>query len=126
MSFHAVQEDVRKNLANSAERTGLFQLYDKLQAIKDGRLPPALSARYDGVQHFFPVILLYDQIQFANADSVLGNLLQSELRGSGISNFSYQIWHIEELEDLLHLVPNNELVGWFARNSAIRQSARGT
>lgn len=109
-SVEAILCDVRKNIANSEDRSGLFQLYDKMEAIKSNRLPPPVADRYKGVQQFFPIVLLYDQIQHANADRVLGNLLRSELRRHGVEGFSFQIWHIEEVEDLLSLVPANNFV----------------
>lgn len=109
-SVEAVLCDVRKNIVNSEDRSGLFQLYDKIEAIRSNRLPRPLAERYKGVQQFLPILLLYDQIQHANADRVLGNLLRSELRKHGIEDFSFQIWHIEEVEDLLSLVSSSRFV----------------
>jgi hypothetical protein len=109
-SVDAIRRDIHKNLVNSKERAGLFQLYDKIHAIKSQQLPAALTERYKGVQYFFPVILLYDYIQHANADQVLGNLLRSELSHHGIVNFDFQIWHIEELEDLLGTISADDLL----------------
>jgi hypothetical protein len=88
----------------------LFQLYEKLQAIKGGKLPSPFKERYSQITAWYPVVILYDQIQHANARKVLRNLLDSVLHKAGIVNFNYQIWHVEELENLLDLVPEADLV----------------
>jgi hypothetical protein len=103
--------DIRKNLANSANRKGLFQLYDKIENIRNGNLPPQLNARYAAVKKFYPVVLLHDEIWFANRPETLKNLIDTELRNNGIDNFIYQIWHIEELEILLNVAAKNEILG---------------
>jgi hypothetical protein len=113
-----LQTDIRKNLANPKDRSGLFQLYDKLQAIKEKRLPSALMARYAPAKEFYPVIILYDRIQFANTPAVLGNLLQGELRAAGITGFDFQIWHIEEVENLCELLPRDEFIRVVAKKFA--------
>jgi hypothetical protein len=104
--------DIRKNLANSERGKGLFQLHGKIAAIKDDggkRLPEPLMARYRAVKKFFPVIVLYDQILFANTPVTLKNLIDAELRTNGINDFEYQIWHVEELEVLLKTIPKDEI-----------------
>ncbi len=103
-----VSDDLAKNLVG--EGKGLFQLHKKLQAIKKGHLPPTLKERYANITTWYPVVILYDQIQHANKKPVLGNILDSALRKAGIADFDYQIWHIEELENLLELVPEGDLV----------------
>ncbi len=103
-----VSDDLAKNLVG--EGKGLFQLHQKLQAIKKGHLPRTLKERYANITTWYPVVILYDQIQHANKKSVLGNILDSALRRAGIADFDYQIWHIEELENLLELVPEGDLV----------------
>lgn len=65
-SLEDIRTDLKKNLANPKHRSGLFQLHDKIEAIKSGKLPPALAGKYVPIKEFFPVLLLYDQIQFAN------------------------------------------------------------
>ena len=69
----AVKSDLAKNLAG--EGKGLFQLYEKLQAIKGGKLPSPFKERYSQITAWYPVVILYDQIQHANARKVLRNLL---------------------------------------------------
>jgi len=101
--------DIRKNLANAEKRKGLFQLHDKIENIRNGQLPTALQAKYSSIQSFYPVLLLHDEIWFANRPETLKNLIDAELAAHGIHNFDYQIWHIEELELLLKAVPKDEL-----------------
>ena len=103
-----VSDDLAKNLVG--EGKGLFQLHEKLQAVKKGDLPATLRERYSHITTWYPVVILYDQIQHGNSKPVLGNLLDSALRDAGIANFDYQIWHIEELENLLELVPEADLI----------------
>jgi len=109
-SLSEVQADIRKNLANREDRSGVFQLYDKLKAIKEKRLPPALMARYSAAKEFYPVIILYDRIQHGNAPQVLGNIIKKELDCEGIASFDFQIWHIEEVENLCELLPAEEFI----------------
>jgi len=104
-----IANDIRKNLANAEKGKGLFQLYDKINAIKAGSLPKALQDKYANVTNYFPVLLLHDEIWFANRPEVMKNLINEELRVHGISSFSYQIWHVEELERLLMTVPREQL-----------------
>lgn len=109
-SLSEVQADIRKTLANSEDRSGLFQLYDKLKAIKEKKLPPPLMARYGAAKEFYPVIILYDRIQHGNAPHVLGNIIKKELAYTGITDFDFQIWHIEEVENLCELLPAEEFI----------------
>jgi hypothetical protein len=101
--------DIRKNLANAEKRKGLFQLHDKIDCIRSGQIPSQLSAKYAAIQKLYPVLLLYDEIWFANRPETLRNLIDSELAKHGISTFDYQIWHVDELEILLRSVPREEL-----------------
>ena len=101
--------DIRKNLANADKRKGLFQLHEKIEAINNDRLPPDLQARFQGKQHFYPVLLLHDEIWFANRPEALKTLIDTELAAHGITNFNYQIWHVQELELLLKHVPKDQL-----------------
>jgi len=98
-----IRADIRKNLVNVEKGKGLIQLYEKYRAIGAGELPPALAAKYQQVGRSFPVLLLYDRVQQANAPQTLRNLLLHELREAGIPEFPFQIWHIEELENLYEL-----------------------
>jgi hypothetical protein len=102
--------DIRRNLANAKEKVGLFQLHLKLEAIRNGRLPEPLKTRYASVKKFYPVILLHDEIWFANRAETLKNLIDNELRTNSVDVFEYQIWHVEELEHLLKTVPQSELL----------------
>lgn len=104
-----IANDIRKNLANAEKRKGLFQLYDKIQALKTGSLPRVLQAKYTNVTNYYPVLLLHDQIWFANRPEAMKNLIDEELRVHGIASFSYQIWHVEELELLLKAVPREQI-----------------
>jgi hypothetical protein len=61
-------------------------------------LPQSLLEKYANVTHFYPVLLLFDDISQANAAEVLGNIIRDELRANGIDAFEYQIWNLEELE----------------------------
>jgi hypothetical protein len=104
-----IANDIRKNLANEEKRKGLFQLYDKIQALNTGSLPKALQDKYANVTKYYPVLLLHDEIWFANRPEVMKNLIDEELRVHGIASFCYQIWHVEELELLLKTVPREQL-----------------
>lgn len=101
--------DIRKNLANGEKRKGLFQLYDKISSIRNGQIPAPLQDKYLGVQTFCPVLLLFDEIWFANRPETLRNQIDVELARYGVTSFDYQIWHVEELESLLNAVPENDL-----------------
>ena len=103
-SLEEVRQDLKKNLVNPEAKKGLFQLHEKIEAIKSKKLPPELNRRYEAVERFYPVVLLYDQILFANKPETLRNVLDSELRSSGIADFRYQVWHMEKLENLFELV----------------------
>jgi hypothetical protein len=59
--------DLRKHLANAEKRKGLFQLYDKCEAIRTKMLPVQLMKKYKDVKRIFPVMLLFDAIEHANA-----------------------------------------------------------
>jgi len=104
-----IANDIRKNLANAEKRKGLFQLYDKIQALKTGSVPKALQDRYANVTNYYPVLLLHDEIWFANRPEAMKNIIDEELRVHGIASFSYQIWHVEELELLLTAVPLEQI-----------------
>jgi hypothetical protein len=101
--------DIRKNLANAQKRKGLFQLYDKVQSIRSAKLPQPLQQKYASVEKYYHVLLLHDEIWFANRPETMKNLIDQELSAFGISGFEYQIWHVEELELLLKAVPNDQL-----------------
>lgn len=104
-----IANDIRKNLANAESRKGLFQLYDKIQALKVGSPPKALQDKYANVTSHYPVFLLHDEMWFANRAEAMKNLIDKELRIHGIASFSYQIWHVEELELLLKAVPREQI-----------------
>jgi hypothetical protein len=100
--------DARKNLVNSKHRQGIYQLHDKIASIRAGELPGPLAERYSRIRNFFPVILLHDEISFANRPECLKNIIDKELRSNGVADFEYQIWHVEELESLITLIsPDN-------------------
>jgi hypothetical protein len=101
--------DIRKNLANADKRKGLFQLYDKVVAIKNGEMPESLKTRYLQVERFFPVLLLYDEVPFANVPVTIKNLIDAELKKTGIHDFDYQIWQVDELDLLLNQVPREQI-----------------
>ncbi len=101
--------DIQKNLASADKRKGLFQLHDKVESLRRGQLPASLMAKYACVQRFFPVLLIHDEIWFANRPETLKNLIDAELSVHGIHAFEYQIWHVEEFELLAKSVPKNEL-----------------
>jgi hypothetical protein len=101
--------DARKTLANSKHRQGLYQLHDKIANIRSGALPGPLSAKYASLKRFYPVLLLHEEIHFANRPECLKNIVDSELKANGISGFDYQIWYVEELENLLQLIPIHDM-----------------
>jgi hypothetical protein len=101
--------DIRKNLANADKRKGLFQLHDKIEGIRGGILPPSLQLKYAAAMRYYPVLLLHDEIWFANRPETLKNLIDLELAAHGVHNFNYQIWHVEELELFLKVVPKEQL-----------------
>lgn len=109
-----INNDIRRNLANPQEGKGLFQLHDKIAAIKAHELPDQLMERYREVTKFLPVVLLYDEIYFANTPVTLKNLIDAVLQENGINNFEYQIWHIEEFEYLLTGLTKDKIVGAIA------------
>ncbi len=114
-SLEEVRQDLKKNLVNPKAKKGLFQLQEKISAIKSKKLPEELNRRYEQVKKFYPVILLYDQIQFANKPEALRNVLDAELRACGIADFRFQVWHVEELENLLELVAAGDLARVIAK-----------
>ena len=71
----AIIADVRKHIADGTNRRGLFQLVDKLEAIRTRVLPDALNEKYKDVKRFFPVLLLFDAVEYANAAETLGNII---------------------------------------------------
>jgi hypothetical protein len=99
-----IARDIRKNLANAKHRSGVFQLHDKIRAIQKKQLPEALNVSYAAVREFYPILLLYDRIEYANKPETLRNLLDAELRTAGITGFEYQIWHLEEIENMFELL----------------------
>jgi hypothetical protein len=115
-------EDVRKQIADAKDRRGLFQLHDKIHAIKTGLLPQKLFDKYKNVKHFFPVLLLFDDISNANAAEVLGNIIRDELRKNGVDAFEYQIWHLEELEWLMEQSGTDSLA-WIAEKFSSKYQA---
>jgi hypothetical protein len=96
-SLDAVVTDIRTQIADGQNRRGLFQLYDKIAAIHSKELPAPLVEKYKSVQRFFPVLLLFDDINFANTAETIGNIIKGELDAHGAKDFEYQIWHLEEL-----------------------------
>lgn len=104
-----IANDIRKNLANADKRKGLFQLYDKAQVLKTGSPPKAMQDKYANVTNYYPVLLLHDEMWFANRPEAMKNLIDEELRIHGIASFSYQIWHVEELELMLKAVPREQI-----------------
>jgi hypothetical protein len=108
-SIETIAKDIRKNLANPKHRSGLFQLYDKIEAIKNKKLPKPLNAYYENVREFFPVLLIHDRIEYANHPQTFRNLLDAELRAAGIQGFRYQLWHLEEIENLFEIIPSTSI-----------------
>ena len=109
---HDIIADLRKNVANpkAKDRSGVYQLHSKIEAIKKGSLPESLKLRYKNVRRIFPVVLLHDQVKYANAEVILGTLLKEELQRNGVQPFPFQIWHLDEFEDLLSFVRAESLV----------------
>jgi hypothetical protein len=107
--------DIKKNLANAEKGKGLFQLHEKVDAIQRGLIPEPLKTRYASVTKLYSVVLLHDEIWFANRPQILKNLIDDELRAHGIQGFEYQIWHVEELEYLLKAVPASDVFNVVAR-----------
>lgn len=96
-----VLADLRKNLLNKEDLSGIAQLSTKLRALREKSLPGALLARYDGVRKFYPVVLLYDDISFANARHGLRELIEQEMQLHGWRVPLLQIWTVRELENLV-------------------------
>jgi len=111
-SFHEIIADLRKNIANPKpkDRSGIYQLHSKVEAIRNGSLPEPLKLRYKNVRRIFPVILVHDQVKHANAAVILGALLNEELQRNDVQPFPFQIWHLDEFEDLLSFVRAESLV----------------
>jgi len=110
-SPNSIISDVRKIIADAKERRGLFQLYDKSQAIRSKSLPTKLMEKYKNVERIYPVLLLFDEIQMANKAEVMGNIIKTELTDNGIGGFDYQIWHLEELDRLAEIA-KSDLIHW--------------
>jgi NADPH-dependent 7-cyano-7-deazaguanine reductase QueF-like protein len=121
-SPESIIADVRKQIADAKDRRGLFQLHDKLQAIQTRLLPQSLLDKYSNVKHFYPVLLLFDDISQANAAEVLGNIIRDELRANGIDAFEYQIWNLEELEWLTEQSGADSL-SWIAEKFSSKNQA---
>jgi hypothetical protein len=117
-----IVSDVRKQIADPKDRRGLFQLYDKSQAIQSGLLPAKLVEKYKGVKHIYPVLLLFDEIQMANKAEVMGNIIQDELQANGAGGFRYQIWHLEELDWLAELA-KSAFMDWIVEKFASKNEA---
>lgn len=103
--------DARKNLVNPEKRKGLYQLHDKIASIRAGELPHDLAERFAAIKRFYPVVLLHDQISLANKPECLKNIIDADLRTNGVLDFDYQIWHVEELENLLALIAREDVPG---------------
>jgi hypothetical protein len=102
-SPNEILRDIRKNLVNSEEKTGLFQIAEKIDAIKNSRLPPQLLAHYKGVKNYHAVVIFHDPIYMANFEAGLKGLVKSELKKAGVQELSFQLWHADELENLIRL-----------------------
>ncbi len=108
-SVEEIAKDIRKNLANPKHRSGVFQLHDKIRAIQNRQLPQALNASYASVREFYPILLLHDRIEYANKEETFRNLLDAELRLAGIKDFQYQVWHIEELQNMVEFTSSDSI-----------------
>lgn len=93
----AIIADLRKHLADAEKRKGLFRLYDKCNAVRSKSLLTKLMEKYKEVKRLFPIMLLFDAIEHANAAPVIGNIIKDELEAPSVKDFEYQIWHLEEL-----------------------------
>lgn len=110
-SIEQVREDIRKNLADASNpKKGLFQLKAKADAVLGDTLPRGLRAEYASVKRVFSVVLLHDQLHYANSTEVLRGLLDAELDAAGAKGFDYQVWHVEEMENMLEMVSKDELL----------------
>src|SRR5262249_18069952 len=78
----AVREDLAKNIV--AEKKGLPQLYAKLQNLQQGKMPEPWRTRYGKVSVWYPILLLYDHVPFANAPTAIGNIIEGALKARGI------------------------------------------
>jgi len=112
-SPEAIVADLKKQIADGKSRRGLFQLHDKIAAIKSKALPPKLAAKYANVQRYFPVLLFFDAFEHVNAPLTIGNMIKDELSAHGVTNLPYQLWHLEELSWLTEFA-GSSLVDWVA------------
>src|SRR5260370_25728654 len=55
-TLEAIRHDLKKNLVNAKEKSGLFQLHAKCEAIRNGTLPDALQRKYNGIKNLIPII----------------------------------------------------------------------
>jgi hypothetical protein len=120
----AIIADIRRHLADGKKRRGLFQLYDKCDAMRSGTLPPVLMEKYKNVKRSLPVLLLFDAIEHANAAPVLGNIIRDELSSYGAKDFPFQIWHLEELSWLVEFACSS-LIEWTAEKFLPKNYAMG-
>jgi hypothetical protein len=120
----AIIADVKRQIADGKTRRGLFQLHDKRVAVRAGALPPALMAKYKGVTRFFPVILLFDAIEYSNAGVTIGNIIKDELLANRVVDFEYQIWHLEELSWLTEYA-GLALMDWVSEKFSPKFQAMG-
>jgi hypothetical protein len=120
----AIIADIKKQVANGQSRKGLFQLHDKIRAVQTAKLPSALQEKYKNVTRFFPVLLLFDAIEHANSPVTLGNIVRDELLAYGVKDFTYQIWHFEELSWLTEYA-GTALMDWVAEKFERRYNTIG-
>ena len=103
--------DVRKQIADGTNRRGLFQLYDKCEAIRSRQLPPRVMEKYRNVKQMYLVLLLFDEIKMANRAEVMGNIVGDELKAYGAADFNNQVWHLEEFDRFIKSANRNPSLG---------------
>jgi len=104
---------VRAVAANSEEKSGgVFQLAEKVQVLKHPQQSTTLRDLYrcKNPSEILPVLLVYDPVRYANSPLGLRVLIDQELKRADIQDFEYQIWHVEELEQLLSLIPAERFI----------------
>lgn len=79
----------------------LFQLCDKIQALKTGSLQKSFKPNTRTSQITIQSFCSTTKSGSPNRPEAMKNLIDEELRVHGLASFSYQICHIEELELLL-------------------------
>lgn len=97
--FSELQKKLQQKLVSCVEKYP-----QKIEDIKRGKTG---TPNYDRIISFYPLIVVLDPLYGAN--SIIRDVINSELRKKGMNSFPYQILWIGELEDLCAFKENERL-----------------